>query len=126
MPHTIVKIIARCEHVVFHRNQCLWFHVSRSQLTGRPALPIGICFFQFPLGLFRNVERIGSPGLHRVKLCFQPFIRKLRVCLAASGCNGRAPNDQLQITDDDRDIFQNVRKGFCTPDDHRLVLGLAV
>ena len=126
MPYTIVEIISRREHVVFHSGQCLRFHISRCQLTGGPALPVGIRFLQFPLGLLRYVKWICRPGLYRVKLCFQPFVRELRVGLTAPWSDGRASHDQLQVTDDDRNILQNVLKCLRAADDHGFIFRLAV
>ena len=126
MSNTIVKIISGCEHIMFHRRLCLRLHIGCRKITGRLPLPIRMNRLQFPLCLLRYVERIGASGLYCVKLSFQPFIRIFRESLTSSRCNCRTSDNQFQIADYDRNIFQNMRKCLGSPNHQRLILCLPV
>ena len=51
MAYAVIKIIARCENVMFHSKQCLRLHIGGGQLTCCLSLPICIGLLQLRLGL---------------------------------------------------------------------------
>ena len=126
MPHTVVEIISRREHVVGHGPQCLRRHIRCGQLAGGLPLPVPVRLGDLLFRLFRYVEGIRLPGGHRVKLRLQPLKGKLRECLTAPGRDGGTAHNQLLLTDNNRNVVENMGKSLRLAHDFRLVLRLPV
>ena len=126
MPHTVIKIIARREHIMFHGAHGLRSHIGKRQFAGGLSFPISMYLLKLPLRLLRNPERIRAARLDGVKLRFQPLPGKLREGLAAPGRQRRTPYDQFVLTDNDRNLLQDMGKGLRPSHDDRFAFRLAV
>ena len=120
MSYTIIKIISRCKNIMFDRPNSLRCHVGSRKFTGCSSLPVFMYLPQLLLCLFGDIKRVRAPRFNRIQLVLQPLIRKLRIGLAPSGCYGTASHDQFLITDNDRNVTQDMSKCLRTPGDHRL------
>ena len=123
MSHTVVEIVTRCKNVVLNCFDCLRSHIRCSKFAGGFALPVFMYFSQLCFGLFSNVERIRCSCCNSIQFILQPLVRKFRECLASSRCDRAASYDQLIITNDNRNIPENVSKSFRASGNHRLPFG---
>ena len=112
MSYTIIKIIPRCKNVMLYRANCLRCHIRSCKFAGCFSFPVLVRLPQLRLGLLCNVKRICCSGCYCIQFSFQPFIRKFRECLASSWCDCTASHDQLIITDNNRNIMENMSKRF--------------
>ena len=58
--------------------------------------------------LYANIKRVRAPRFNGIQLIFQPQEGKFRECLTSSRCDRAASDDQFIVTNDDRNITENV------------------
>ena len=126
VPHTIIKIIPWCKNIVFNPPDGFRCHIGSGKLTGGPALPILMDLTQFFLSLFFYEKWVCTSACNRIQFILQPLIRKLRECLAASGCKGAASYDQFFLTDHDGKVMQDMCKCLCSSLNDRFSLCLLI
>ena len=126
MSYTIVEIISRCKNVVVNGKDRFRSHIGSRKLAGSLTLPVFMYLPKIRLGLLRNIKWISSSGSHRIQFILQPLERILRECLTSSWCQGAASDDQFLITDDDRNVMQDMGKSLRSACDDRLVFSFLV
>ena len=123
MSYPIIEIVTWCKNVMFDSFDCFRSHIGCSKFTGCLTFPVFMYFSQLLLGFFCNIKRVRTPRFNGIQFIFQPLEGKFRESLTSSRCNRTASNDQFIITNNDRDITENMGKSFRTPCDHRLTFG---
>ena len=119
--YTIVEIVSRCKNIVVNGKNRFRCHIRGCKLTGSLAFPVFMYLTELRLGFLRNIKWIGCSGSHCIQLILQPLERILRKRLTSSRRQSAASNDQLLITDDDRNVVQDVGKCLGSAGDDRLV-----
>ena len=122
MSDTIVEIVSWCKNIMINCSDCFRCHVGSRKLTGGLAFPVFMYLSQLLLGFLSNVKWVRGPCCNRIQFILQPLIGKFRESLAASRCNRTASDNQLIITNNNRDVTKNMCKSFRTSGDRRLSL----
>ena len=126
MSDAVVKIVSGRKDVVFNGAARLGRHICRRQFARRFPFPICIRFGDLFFRRVRNIKRICAARRHGVKFRFKPFVGKFGIGLAAARRKSRAADDEFVVADYDRDILQDMQKGFCPAQNNGLAFRLSV
>ena len=126
MSYAIIEIISRCKDIMFDSLNGFRCHIGSSKFTGCSSLPVFICFQQISLSLLCNIKWVSCSGSNCVQFSLQPFIGKFREGLTSSGSNGTASYNQFIITDNNRNMMQNMCKCFSPAGNDRFTFRLLI
>ena len=127
MANAVEEVVTHGEDAVVHEDvQHLGIHVGGGEIADGLALPVGVNGLQTADGVGGDVEGIGLAGGDGLILGGEPLVGELGEGLTAAGGDGAGADDQLTLTDDDRNVLQNVTEGGRAALDDGQMLGLLV
>ena len=125
--NAVEEVVTHGEDAVVHEDvQHLGIHVGGGEIADGLALPVGVNGLQTADGVGGDVEGIGLAGGDGLILGGEPLVGELGEGLTAAGGDGAGADDQLTLTDDDRNVLQNVTEGGRAALDDGQMLGLLV
>ena len=126
MADTGIHVVACIEHCVGLASLALRAHQGPCIVAHRVVLPVIIQMADNFLVLLADVELVAGTGLHGIQLVDQIRVGILHADIRRTGMYAGGTDDQFLITDDDRQVVEQVFIHLCAAHNGRHALGCLV